>query len=300
MGLTRESLWNKSKVFLERALSRRDAGEFEEFQLWAVMTLEVLGKAALAHVHPALVADPQDFESLLAACGAGKSPEFRTIQAKTVFSRCKRLVKGFDETCERFCLQMANDRNAELHSGAVPFTSVALDTWQPKLWHCVQLLTEAQGETLETLLGSDEAENAASIIDDASQALAAAVRGRIERARSEFSVGRSVEERKHVAAAAKIAVQAQVGDSSTDVTCPACQCVGILSGDQIDEEFIDRDEDEPWLRWVKQTYAAERFRCVACKLHLEGEQELEVAEISTEFEKEKLQEAYDDDDYGND
>ena len=298
--MTRESLWNKAKVFLERALSRRDAGEFEEFQLWAVMSLEVLGKAALAHIHPALVADPQDLESLLAACGVAKSPDFRTIQAKTVFSRCKRLVKGFDETCERFCLQMASDRNAELHSGSVPFTGVTLDTWQPKLWHCIQLLAGGQGETLDTLLGADEALAANSIISDASQALAAAVRGRVDRARSEFAIGRSSDERRYVADAAKVAVRAQLGNDSTECECPACGCVGILSGNLTNEEVIDRDEDEPWCRWVNQTYSAELFRCVACKLHLEGEQELDAAAISNEFEKVSLQEAYDEPDYGND
>lgn len=300
MGLTKVSLWNKSKVFLERGIACRNAGEFEQFQLWAIMALEVLGKAALAHIHPALVADPQDFESLLASCGVSKTLDFRTIQAKTVFSRCKRVVKGFDETCERFCLQMATDRNAELHSGSTPLSGVPIEKWQPKFWQCVRLLTEAQEQTLETLLGEHEATMAEEIVEDASQAIVAAVKGRIDRARNAFAEGQSDSERKHVAAAAQMAVRAQIDEESLEEECPACGCIGILRGDLAEEEVGEPDDDEPWLRLVTQSYSAEEFRCVACRLHLEGEVELIAGEISTDFQKTNVQEFYDEEDYGND
>jgi hypothetical protein len=304
MGLDRESLWNKSKLFMERAIACRNAGEFQEFQLWSAMLLEVLGKSALAHVHPVLVADPQDFESLLAACGASKSPDIRTIQAKTVYSRCRRLVNGFDEVAERFCNMMAIGRNAELHSGAVPFAQVALEAWQSQLWRCVKLLAEAQGESLESMLGSDEAAVANAIIVDASEALGAAVRGRIERARQGFVLGRSLEDRQHIGAAAHVAIQARMFEGCIEWECPACACVGVLSGELVDEELGEPEEawsdDEPWLRRVKRTYASEHFQCVACRLELAGEEELAVAEVASEFEKEVMEEVSEEEEYGND
>jgi hypothetical protein len=300
MAITREALWNKAKVFLDRAIACRDGGELAEFQLWAIMALEVLAKAALAHTHPTLVADPMDFESLLAAVGASKSTQFKTIQAKTLFPRCKRLIKGFDDTCERFCLQMAQDRNAEIHSGAVPFQGVPLEAWQSRYWFCVKVLTEGQGMTLDDLLGKEEAAAAEAIIKDANEAITVAVKGRISRARAGFETGRSKDERGHIAAAARIAVEAQLHSTSVEQECPACGCVGVLSGEQVDEEVGEASDDEPWMHWVTLYVSAEHFHCVACKLRLDGQQELEAAEVGTEFETEALQELHDDEDYGND
>ncbi|HXE43041.1 MAG TPA: hypothetical protein VN516_08455, partial [Candidatus Baltobacteraceae bacterium] len=64
MALTYEDLWNKAKIFIERAIAKRDESAFDEFQLWAAISLEILGKATLANIHPVLVVNPEKFESL--------------------------------------------------------------------------------------------------------------------------------------------------------------------------------------------------------------------------------------------
>ena len=52
----RDALFTKSIVFIKRALAHRDDSRPDEFQLWAALALELLGKSALAAIHPALIA----------------------------------------------------------------------------------------------------------------------------------------------------------------------------------------------------------------------------------------------------
>lgn len=300
MAISREALWNKSRVFIEKAIRRRDEEEYAEFQLWAALAMEVLGKAALAHVHPTLVADPNDVESLLVACGIAATAEFKTITAHTTFTRCKRIVKDFDQTCESFCIRMAKDRNAELHSGAIPFDGVDLRSWQTKFWACAKLLAEFQGQSLGTLLGEDEAASAQQIIDDGAHALVAAVQGRISRRRREFDE-HDQKAREQLTELAKSQTRWVDTDESkaTRVWCPACGAPARLDGFVFDEVLGEHVDNEPWLRWVTRHHEAESLRCVACKLALDGVQELEAAELETEFEKKVTQQSEDDGDYGN-
>ena len=107
MALTHESLWQKSKMLIDRALSARDQQEDADFYLWMALVLELLGKAHLAKLHPALVADPQHAETLLAVCGGPPTAEYRSITAKTVFARCVKTIGGFDSSVEQFCLRLA-------------------------------------------------------------------------------------------------------------------------------------------------------------------------------------------------
>jgi hypothetical protein len=101
------SLWNKSKLFVDRATRARDNGDDLEYHLWAAIAIEVLGKAALAQVHPTLVADPSHFQSLLTAAGRPTGANHKSVTAKTVFERLRAVVPGFDERRERECLLMA-------------------------------------------------------------------------------------------------------------------------------------------------------------------------------------------------
>jgi hypothetical protein len=67
-ALSPEALLGKSKTYIARALAAKDAKDLSEYQLWASLALELLGKWALAEVHPCLIADPQGV-SLFAAAG---------------------------------------------------------------------------------------------------------------------------------------------------------------------------------------------------------------------------------------
>jgi hypothetical protein len=59
----------------------------DEYQLWASLAIELLGKAALSQIHPCLIAAPNSKESLFAAAGMSIGIELRTIPAHTLFDR---------------------------------------------------------------------------------------------------------------------------------------------------------------------------------------------------------------------
>ncbi|MGE6579236.1 hypothetical protein [Paenibacillus xylanexedens] len=123
MGIEYIDLYNKSKVFIQKGISNRNESDMFEFLLWASLSLEILGKATLAYVHPSLVVDPNDPKGLLVACGYKKHEDFKTIQAKTVFDRLQTSlsITKFDQKKREFCMSLANKRNAELHSGLITF-----------------------------------------------------------------------------------------------------------------------------------------------------------------------------------
>jgi hypothetical protein len=137
-ALAPEALYTKSEVYIRRGLRAQANEDTEEYQLWASLALELLGKAALAKVHPALIADPQHFQSILAACGRELSPDVRTIVARTLFERLHHIDKAFDVRHEKFCIQIAVRRNAELHSGESPFSGMASETWEREFWGAVE------------------------------------------------------------------------------------------------------------------------------------------------------------------
>src|SRR4051812_24286578 len=92
-----DALLAKALVFIQRGLRARDDDEFDVFHMWAALSLELLGKSALASVHPALVADPSKIESLLYACGRPVSDKVHSIGARTIYERLPRLSKEFDK-----------------------------------------------------------------------------------------------------------------------------------------------------------------------------------------------------------
>jgi hypothetical protein len=112
-----DAIWLKAITFINRALD--DSDDFEERAFWAACSLELLGKAALTKVNPALIADiTADGNALLIATGIHDAAStFVSVQAKTVFKRCQSLAKEFDPGR---ALKIAANRNAYLHSGA-PF-----------------------------------------------------------------------------------------------------------------------------------------------------------------------------------
>ena len=88
-----DSLWQKTKTYVDRALAQER--ESDEFALWSALTLEFLARATLARVHPALLADPRTGANLLHVFGYGTLDSPKSIMAKTVFERCRVIVPEF-------------------------------------------------------------------------------------------------------------------------------------------------------------------------------------------------------------
>ena len=54
-----QSLYTKSKAYVRKGLEHEDP-DSPEIPLWCILALELLARAALSKVNPALLADPKD------------------------------------------------------------------------------------------------------------------------------------------------------------------------------------------------------------------------------------------------
>jgi len=239
-ALERDALYTKSQVYIRRGLRAQADKDTEEYQLWASLALELLGKAALARVHPALVADPLHFQSLFAACGRQLSPDIKTITAKTLFERLSHLEKTFDARHQKFCEQMAIRRNAELHSGESPFSGMSPEAWEREFWGAMETVLAMQDETLESWLGAEDSKAPAKIILQAQDALQWAVQHRVSRCKEDFGKKHQDPKRRQetIEASEHLTWNDYTWDGRSRYECPACQSSGFLGGTLWNEEVV--------------------------------------------------------------
>ncbi len=304
-----EALYAKSQIYIGRGLRANQAGNSDEYQLWASLALELLGKAALAKIHPALIADPTHYQSLFAACGRQLSPDLKTISAKTLFQRLGHVSKEFDTRTERFCEQMTLRRNAELHSGETPFAGTPPEAWERYFWHAAQVLLVAQEQSLESWVGAEDAKAPQDVLRDAERAIKGAVSARIERVREDFlkAIPNPKEREALIRQSQQIRLWEHRGklDSSIDglepATCPSCGAGAVLGGVLWSEDVSEEvDPDDPTTEFIDETYLSEGFYCPTCALELRGRQEVVAADLPEEFYQQETREREFEPDYGND
>lgn len=307
------ALWNKSKVFIDRALRARDEGDEAEFHLWAAISLEVLGKAALANVHPCLVADPQHFHSLLAAAGGPIAQvNVKSIPAKTVFERLTTVVTDFDKAMENTAMLMANRRNAELHSGETPTAGLDPRSWVPQFWRMTRVLITAQSRQLSDWLGQEEAERIEQVIQDVAELRRQTVLARIDRRRLDYAEHTPPGTPDYTLAKARAEARPlpprllASADAFEDHVCPACGLKAWLLGSLREEHIleVEHEADPEWAplyqEWIELIYDVEEFRCPECGLALEGRDEIHYAGLPATFTREDEREPDYEPEYGND
>jgi hypothetical protein len=301
-----DALHAKSKVYIGRALTRKGAGELDEYQLWASLALELLGKAALAGRHPSLVVDPTHWQSMFVAAGINVTTDVKTITAKTLFERLAHLVPRFDKTIQKFCLDIAERRNAELHSADLPFRAMHVEAWEARYWHACDTILHQMGYSLEHWLGAADAKAPLQLLEEAAQALDAAVKHRVQAAKEQFA-GQKKLERQRLATEAELRQpqhQTALFKSSYDEiwteSCPACGCRAFMMGEQTGEDVSEeRDENAVW-EIVDREFVGEEFRCPTCALSLVGSDEIDAAGLHSTHEDQQEREMDYEPDYGND
>jgi len=306
------SLFAKSRIFIERGLAARDSGEYDVFHMWAALSLELLGKAALASVHPALVADPSRIDSLLYACGRKTSDDVKSIGAKTIYERLPKLSKDFDQRMRDFCMLMANRRNEELHSAASPTSDLDPKTWIPTFWRAAEVILEISQRQLLDWVGKEEALGARTVMEDASRILEHALQARIARCRRAFdekyppgSVDRKVllENLENVLFPIGQPRLRYDADGHDREKCPSCNSPGWVFGFQFERHRnpVEYDRDHHILMQTEERlYVTTDFSCGACGLVINGVEEIEAADLRQEFSLTKDVEPDYGGDYGND
>jgi hypothetical protein len=313
-ALDREALYAKSQVYIHRGLRAQLEKDAEEYQLWASLAIELLGKAALAKVHPALVADPTHSQSLFAACGRQLSPDIKTITAKTLFERLGHIDKAFDSRHQNFCAQLALRRNAELHSGESPFSGMSPEAWEKAFWGAIETVLGMQDESLESWLGAEDSKAPAKIIEQAKEALGWAVKDRISKCKENFEKQYQDPARREtiIEESKRLTWNDSYWDGHSRADCPACGSLGFLGGTSWDEVVIASDpgsshfdDDGEWFgdfptETVEKVFSAEAFECPICHLKFYGINEISAAGLPDEFSEIEKREREFSDDYGND
>ena len=82
--------------------------------------------------------------------------KFMSVRAKTLYSRCQKAFKPFDESEAG---KITHARNEYLHGSAVGFTSIPAAAWWPRYWTLAVILLGALERSIEDLVGEDRTAN---------------------------------------------------------------------------------------------------------------------------------------------
>lgn len=273
-----QALYDKSERYIQQAGSL--AQDQWDYALWTSLSLELLARAALANVHPALLADPDKLGSnLISALGfepIEKKFAPKSIPISDVFRRLTILLPDFLAEHESFGVQHTGLRNAELHSGELAFEGLAAAAWQPRFYAACAVLLASMGLTLADFVGTEEAEIAEQVIAAAADESAKAVKGDVD-AHAKVWAAKSLEERTTLVAQAEVWATRQAGHR---VGCPSCNSTALVFGRPAaaavrklkDDIIIERQEHLPT-----------HFECVACGLKIAGLSRLAIVGLADRY-----------------
>jgi hypothetical protein len=270
-----ESLLGKAVLYVERMESY--TADDWQFGFWSALGLELLARAALAHISPVLLADDKNWRNVVHALGGAptaKKYSPASIATKDVLARLNELVPEFTEEVAGFCTTHAGRRNSELHSGELAFSSLGTSKWLPRFYVACKVLLKSMDRELADLVSN--AKSAEAMIDSLEDAAAKAVNQDINAHALVWS-NKTEQERKDVTLRAKAWATRQAGHC---VVCPACKCSALVQGNAsgtvatsvIDDEVVQR-----------QTVLPSSFECVACGLRISGLSKLSACGLGDAF-----------------
>lgn len=298
-----EALWLKAQLFLNRAMDEQDPRPFDEQALWAALALELLAKAALARVSPLLIAEPsQDGTNLLIASGLIEGDaRFTSVSAKTLYIRCHRAFKPFNES---EALKITHARNEYLHGSTAGFTSIPAEAWWPRYWAQAIILISALNSEVEDLVGFDRKSTVEKHLAQNQKNIEHRTEMLINHARQR------VDQWKAGTLPAKVAAQWAPGEAisgsgkySSRAECPACDSMGIIEGEEAEfvEAHYNQISDDDYEIIVELRATADAFLCGNCGLFLDSYELIEEANMDVTFEAQgDIHDAPYGSDYGND
>lgn len=259
--------------------------------LWSGLSLELLARAALSNLSPALLADAQSQKGSSLSDALGFPPfeaKFypRSIGITVVLTRLRILLPDFDTELEGFCATHVGRRNDELHSGLMPYDGVHGSRWHGQYYRAVSVLLASMGYTLEEFIGKEQADIAAKEIAAAADEAAKAVLDDVSARKRVWDAKDKADQRMLTTQSIAWATKS-VGHR---VTCPACGSDALVVGEPIgtpkqmlkDDTITERQEHLP--HW---------FECVACGLKIVGLSRLQVIELGDRYTKTSVYEAAD-------
>jgi len=279
----------KAKAKLYGHLAHEQQIESAQFGFWMSLCLELLARAALAKLHPVLLADPREEGNIHYSFGIIPKGNVRSVQAKTVFARCSVLVPGFTDKMSAHCLILADRRNRELHTGAAAFEGHDASTWLPQTYEIMEVLLGFLGDNFISLFGDEQAGVAEVMLKDRRGQTKSEVQSKIAAARKAFEA-LDGETKSARASKGQESLNVWVKKSALrKVTkCPSCGFNAALSGESQSRGPVKINEGEGTItREVRVLPHA--LLCPTCELKLDGYQELlegNLGQIFTTVEEE--------------
>ena len=272
-----DGLWQKAKLYAQRAMA--EDREEAMFPFWATLSLEFLARATLSRINPCLLADPREGSNLLYACGFPSTNPPVSINAKTVFLRCQRIVSNFTKDEYDFSMSLIQRRNEELHTASPAFEDFSTRLWLAKFFKICGLLLCSQGHSLEDLFGSREARAAQEMIGAEEKRVKTEALDLISAAKKSFQAkgkGELSKLRKDIEA-----WYAQRGPRlSKRISCPACDEKCLLIGEAIRSSEPRLQEHEI----IQEVFVLPtKLWCPFCGLKLEGHTLLHGADMGGQF-----------------
>ena len=272
-----EALFAKAQRYAQMMLDS-DRTEWQ-FGFWSALALEMVARAALASISPALVADAKDWTNVLYALGHSPSETKcspKSIDANDLLKRLEAVFRSFTREMSNYSATHMNKRNSELHSGALPFDGVGSSTWLPMFYLVCKTLCEAMGHSLATLFGGAEAKNAeehiSALLDDNAKSV-----------RQTINAHKVIWEEKDEGEREKLTKQAEAAALRSlghRTPCPACGAVALVKGTSIGSPRTG----------VEDGYVVERhamlpaaFACRACGLKIAGYSKLNACGLGDSF-----------------
>lgn len=289
----------------QRAIRHYLDKEYDQLFIQAGTSLELLGKARLAAIHPSLIID-KDFDSLLHACAAAKHSKrapwnIKTIGATEVLKRCTQLHPELATFAARLTL-LAGYRNSTVHLGEVPETEIT-QLFRAYLAGSIAIIGGLELKA-EEIFG-EFTEMVAKQLDESSAEVQRTVAEKLALAKSNFRMRYAalhLDQLQALVSAIEGSYQ-NVREKYRDelISCPACGHLGIAVGDYDVDWEADYDDDSGLAvsGYPVVTLRPSTFTCNICGLSLGDASELVAAGLPDSISVEDVDEAdfYDEPDY---
>jgi hypothetical protein len=231
------SNWHPEALYLKAQRYAQHMANFDsdgwEYALWGSLSLELLARAALANISPALLADTdKSWSSLYHSLGFTPTEKKfvpKSIGTADVFKRLTAIITSFTTEHENFSILHTGRRNSELHSGELAFDGVKGSEWQPRFYETCKILLTSMGMSLEHFVGREEADVAQKLIQAAADDSAKAVRGDVE-AHKKVWLSKDPDDQATLGASAAVWATRQAGHR---VDCPACSSQALVIGEPV-------------------------------------------------------------------
>lgn len=255
----------KAKTYIERGLEAED----EAVRAWWIhFSIEPLIRAAVASVHPALLADPRHVDSLLLAVGVTEHADTITrSRGLKELVEIAQQISILDGEAGRCAARLLLRRNEECHGPAAALESVRDSEWLPDFLRVAASCAATLSIELGAIVGQGYAAHARDLAEQSRADTEATVQRLIAEARKRDKLDPPP-------SAGWSLVEQSSGEVFWVQTCPACGAEGQMEGARV-HVGGPRFDGEELTRPV--TVAARRFSCPTCRLELTGQLQLSAA-----------------------